>query len=77
MLSPESAGLPVPGQDRSRSAWPPPTSILDSDHAPESAAPRRLDRKCRLGVSFDLITGRLTPGRETAASVLASFLLGR
>jgi hypothetical protein len=37
----------------------------------------RLDRKCGLGVSFDLITGRPAFDRETAAPVLAALLLER
>ena len=37
-------------------------------------APLRLDRKCGLGVSFDLMIGRLALGHETAAPVLAAFL---
>jgi hypothetical protein len=35
----------------------------------------RLDRKCGLGVSFDLMTGRLALDRETTAPVLAPFPL--
>jgi hypothetical protein len=43
----------------------------------DGAAGSRLDRKCGLGVSFDLKIGRLAFGHETAASVLAAFLVER
>ena len=43
----------------------------------DRATGSRLDRKCGLGVSFDLMIGRLALGHETAASVLAAFLLER
>ena len=45
--------------------------------APVVATAQRLDRKCGLGVSFDPMIGRLALGHETAASVLAAFLLER
>jgi hypothetical protein len=40
-----------------------------------AAVALRVDRKCGLGVSFDLMTGRLALGREAAASMRAAFLL--